>query len=173
MQSGARATQNRFFYYICTMNGGIDINQRVERAKELFNSGYNCCQSVVLAFADIIELDPTLAATISAPFGGGMGRLREVCGAVSGMTMVAGFLSPCPTADDPVAKKANYTLVQNFAEKFRAQNGAIVCRTLLGLDRTKDDPTPSPRTAEYYKKRPCAELVGDAARIIAEYLLNH
>ena len=113
------------------------------------------------------------AATIAAPFGGGMGRLREVCGAVSGMTMVAGFLSPCPTADDPAAKRANYALVQHFAEKFRATNGAIVCRTLLGLDHTKDEPTPSPRTAEYYKKRPCAELVGDAARVIAEYLLEN
>ena len=149
----------------------IDIEQRAARAKELFLSGYNCCQSVVLAYADIIALEPTLAATISASFGGGMGRLREVCGAVSGMTMVASFLSPCPTADDPAAKKANYTLVQRFAEAFREQNGAIVCRTLLGLDRTKDNPTPSPRTAEYYKKRPCAELVADAARIVAQYLV--
>ena len=154
------------------MNVNIDINQRVAKAKEYFNSGYNCCQAVVLAYADIIALEPTLAATISASFGGGMGRLREVCGAVSGMTMVASFLSPCPTADDPAAKKANYTLVQHFAERFREQNGAIVCRTLLGLDQTKDEPTPSPRTAEYYKKRPCAELVGDAARIIGEYLLD-
>ena len=154
------------------MNVNIDINQRVAKAKEYFNSGYNCCQAVVLAYADIIALEPTLAATISASFGGGMGRLREVCGAVSGMTMVAGFLSPCPTADDPAAKKANYSLVQHFAERFREQNGAIVCRTLLGLDHPKDEPTPSARTAEYYKKRPCAELVGDAARIIAEYLLE-
>ena len=151
----------------------IDIEERVARARNFFTSGYNCAQAVAMAFDDVMTMDTTTVARIAAPFGGGMGRMREVCGAVSGMTMVAGFLSPCPTADDPVAKKANYTLVQNFAEKFRAQNGAIVCRTLLGLDRTKDDPTPSPRTAEYYKKRPCAELVGDAARIIAEYLLNH
>ena len=160
----------KIFCYICKMKHSIDIEQRVTKAKELFNSGYNCCQSVVLAYADIIGLEPTLAATISAPFGGGMGRLREVCGAVSGMTMVAGFLSPCPTADDPAAKKANYALVQRFAEAFREQNGAIVCRTLLGLDHAKDEPTPSPRTAEYYRKRPCAELVGDAARIVGEYL---
>jgi C_GCAxxG_C_C family probable redox protein len=155
------------------MKPSIDVEQRVERAKEFFGNGYNCCQSVVLAYADIIGLEPTLAATVSAPFGGGMGRLREVCGAVSGMTMVAGFLSPCPTADDPEAKKANYALVQQFAEAFRKQNGAIVCRTLLGLECTKDDPTPSPRTAEYYKKRPCAELVGDAARIVAQYLVEN
>ena len=149
----------------------IDIEQRAARAKELFLSGYNCCQSVVLAFEDITKLEPELAATISAPFGGGMGRLREVCGAVSGMTMLAGFISPCPTNSDAVAKKENYSLVQQFAEAFREQNGAIVCRTLLGLDRTKDNPTPSPRTAEYYKKRPCAELVADAARIVAQYLV--
>ncbi len=151
----------------------IDIEQRALRAKELFLSGYNCCQSVVLAFEDITALEPTLAATISAPFGGGMGRLREVCGAVSGMTMLAGFISPSPTNSDAVAKKENYALVQRFAEEFREQNGAIVCRTLLGLDRTKDNPTPSPRTAEYYKKRPCAELVADAARIVAQYLAEN
>lgn len=147
-----------------------EIQARVERAKELFRSGYNCSQSVVLAYADIIGLEPTLAATISAPFGGGMGRLREVCGAVSGMTMIAGMLAPSPTCDNAVAKRKNYALVQHFAERFRTENGAIVCRTLLGLDREKDEPTPSPRTDEYYRKRPCAELVGDAARIVGEYL---
>ena len=151
----------------------FSAKERAERAKAFFNDGYNCAQSVAMAYADITSLDEKMVATITASFGGGMGRLREVCGAVSGMTMVAGFLSPCPTADDPAAKKANYALVQHFAEKFRAMNGAIVCRTLLGLDHTKDEPTPSPRTAEYYKKRPCAELVGDAARVIAEYLLEN
>ena len=138
--------------------------ERAERAKAFFNEGYNCAQSVAMAFADITPLDEQMVATITASFGGGLGRLREVCGAVSGMTMVAGFLSPCPTADDPAAKKANYALVQHFAEKFRATNGAIVCRTLLGLDHAKDEPTPSPRTAEYYKKRPCAELFGSFCR---------
>ena len=143
------------------------------KAGELFLGGVNCAQAVFLAFEDVTGIDRKLAAKLSSPFGGGMGRLREVCGAVSGMTMVAGFLSPCPTADNPVAKKANYALVQRFAEAFREQNGAIVCRTLLGLDHAKDEPTPSPRTAEYYKKRPCAELVGDAARIIGEYLVEN
>ena len=151
----------------------IDIEQRVTKAKELFLSGYNCCQSVVLAFEDITKLEQTTAATISAPFGGGMGRLREVCGAVSGMTMIAGFLSPCPSNSDIAAKKANYALVQRFAEAFRAQNGNIVCRKLLGLEREKDEPTPSVRTAEYYKKRPCAEIVGDAARIVAKHLAEN
>ena len=147
--------------------------ERAERAKAFFNEGYNCAQSVAMAFADITPLDEKMVATITASFGGGMGRLREVCGAVSGMAFVASFLSPCSTADNANAKKANYALVQEFAEKFRQQNGAIVCRELLGLDRPKDEPTPSPRTTEYYKKRPCADLVYDAALIVGEYLANN
>lgn len=148
----------------------VDIEERVERAKGLFRSGYNCCQSVVLAYSDVTGLDERLAATVAAPFGGGMGRLREVCGAVSGMSVIAGFLAPSPSCDDPEAKRRNYALVQEFAEAFRARNGCIVCRRLLGLDREKDEPAPSPRTAEYYRKRPCVEYVGDAARIIGEYI---
>ena len=150
----------------------ICAEERALRAKEYFNQGYNCAQSVALAYADITSLDEQMVAKITASFGGGMGRLREVCGAVSGMAFVASFLSPCPTADDAEAKKANYALVQEFAEKFREQNGAIVCRQLLGLEKPKDEPTPSPRTAEYYRKRPCAEYVYDAALIVGEYLAN-
>lgn len=148
----------------------FSAKERAERAKAFFNEGYNCAQSVAMAFADITPLDEKMVATITASFGGGMGRLREVCGAVSGMAFVASFLSPCPTADNANAKKANYALVQEFAEQFRQQNGNIVCRSLLGLDRPKDEPTPSTRTAEYYKKRPCAEYVYDAALIVGEWL---
>lgn len=148
----------------------IDPKERAEHAKTLFSEGYNCAQSVAMAYADITSLDEQMVATITASFGGGMGRLREVCGAVSGMAFVASFISPCPTATDASAKKANYALVQEFAEKFRAQNGNIVCRSLLGLDRPKDEPTPSPRTAEYYQKRPCAEYVYDAALIVGKHL---
>ena len=148
----------------------INSEERALRAKELFNSGYNCAQSVAMAFADITPLDAEMVATITASFGGGLGRLREVCGAVSGMAFVASFISPCPTATDAAAKKQNYALVQEFAEQFRQQNGNIVCRSLLGLDRPKDEPTPSPRTAEYYRKRPCAEYVYDAALIVANHL---
>lgn len=150
----------------------IDAEERALRAKEYFREGYNCAQSVALAYADITALDEPTVATITASFGGGMGRLREVCGAVSGMAFLASFISPCPSKDNTEAKKANYALVQEFAEAFRKQNGAIVCRTLLGLDRPKDEPTPSARTAEYYKKRPCADLVYDAALIVGNYLQN-
>ena len=148
----------------------INAEERALRAKEYFNNGYNCAQSVALAYADITNLDEEMVAKITASFGGGMGRLREVCGAVSGMAFLASFISPCPSADNAEAKKVNYALVQEFAEAFRLRNGNIVCRSLLGLDRPKDEPTPSPRTAEYYKKRPCAEYVYDAALIVGEYL---
>ena len=148
----------------------INAEERAARAKEYFNQGYNCAQSVALAYADITNLDEEMVAKITASFGGGLGRLREVCGAVSGMAFLASFISPCPSADDADAKKANYALVQEFAEQFRQQNGSIVCRSLLGLDRPKDEPTPSPRTAEYYKKRPCSEYVYDAALIVGKYL---
>ena len=132
------------------------LEERVEKACDLFRQGYNCSQSVFLAYNDLL--------------GGGMGRLREVCGAVSGMSLIAGFLAPCPDPAVRQAKAATYALVQEFAERFRAENGAIVCRELLGLACRKEEPVPAERTAEYYKKRPCVELVACAARIVGEYL---
>ena len=146
----------------------VNIEERVERARALFLEGYNCAQSVFLAYRDLTPFDEQITATVAAPFGGGMGRLREVCGAVSGMTMVAGFLYPNFNPTDSQSKKDNYTAVQELAEKFRAENGSIVCRELLGLTQKKDEPTPSPRTEEYYHLRPCAEYVAIAARIVGE-----
>ena len=146
----------------------VNPQERAEQAREYFTSGYNCAQSVFLAYRDITDIDEVLAATISAPFGGGMGRLREVCGAVSGMTMVAGFIAPNSQPNDNENKKNCYATVQALAEEFRAENGSIICRELLGLAQQKDDPTPSPRTGEYYKRRPCAEYVAIAARILGE-----
>ena len=146
----------------------VNIEQRSRRARELFLGGYNCAQAVFIAYCDEAAMSEEMAATVAAPFGGGMGRLREVCGAVSGMTMVAGFLSPNAQPNDNDNKKRLYSLVQSLAEAFRAENGAIVCRELLGLVQQKDDPTPSPRTGEYYKRRPCADYVEIAARIVGE-----
>ena len=146
----------------------VNPQERAEQAREYFTSGYNCAQSVFLAYRDITGIDEVLAATISAPFGGGMGRLREVCGAVSGMTMVAGFIAPNSQPNDNENKKNCYATVQALAEEIRAENGSIICRELLGLAQQKDDPTPSPRTGEYYKRRPCAEYVAIAARIVGE-----
>lgn len=148
----------------------IDIEARVEKARELFKSGYNCSQAVFMTYADLFDLDQKMAATIAAPLGGGMGRLREVCGTVSGMALLAGFISPAFNPADTDAKAANYALVQHFAEQFRAENGAIVCRQLLGLDHQKDEPTPEARTPQYYRKRPCGEYVASAARIVGQYL---
>lgn len=146
----------------------VNIEERVAAARELFHAGYNCAQSVFLAYRDVAGFDEKTAATVSAPFGGGMGRLREVCGAVSGMTMTIGFLVPNDRPNDGPSKKRTYAAVQEAAEKFRVENGSIVCRELLGLTQRKDDPTPSERTPEYYKKRPCIEYVAFAAKILGE-----
>ncbi len=148
----------------------IDIDERVARARDFFTKGYNCAQSVALAYQDIVGLDAQTIAKLTASFGGGMSRLREVCGAVSGMAFVAGALVPVENPLDIGSKRENYALMQQFADKFRQENGSIVCRELLGLTRTKDEPTPSERTAEYYRKRPCVEYVATAARIIGEYI---
>ena len=141
-----------------------------EKAKQNFLNGYNCAQAVFCAFCDVTGMEEKEALRLSSSFGGGMGRLREVCGAVSGMSLIAGFLAPCPDPAVRQAKAATYALVQEFAERFRAENGAIVCRELLGLACRKEEPVPAERTAEYYKKRPCVELVACAARIVGEYL---
>lgn len=154
-------------------NTEINIKEREARAREYFTAGYNCAQSVVMAFSDIMSLDEVGAARIAAPFGGGMGRMREVCGAVSGMTMVAGAISPATDPKNMVERKNNYALVQHFAAMFREQNGDIVCRRLLSLEPREENAEtamPSQRTAEYYKKRPCVEYVAAAARIVATYL---
>lgn len=135
-----------------------------------FKEGFNCSQSVLLTFAEDCQLERETALKIAASFGGGMGRLREVCGAVSGMFMAAGLLYGYSSADDNKAKTAHYALIQQLAENFRKKNKSIVCRDLLGLDNKSDSPKPESRTNEYYKKRPCAELVGDAAEILAEYI---
>ena len=146
----------------------VDINERVETARNYFLEGYNCAQSIALAYHDVMGIDKELSATMAAPFGGGMGRLREVCGTVSGMFMVAGFIAPNAQPNDTANKKSCYALVQSLAERFREENGSIVCRELLRLTQQKDDPTPSPRTEEYYHRRPCAEYVAIAARILGE-----
>ena len=158
----------------------INLEERVEKAGKLFKEGgYNCCQAVVLAYCDIFGLDEKTAASIASGFGGGMGRMREVCGAVSGMTFLSGLICPADNPSVKTARTGNYALVQEMAEDFRKINGSIVCRELLGLvpagsgARTaKESPEPSDRTAEYYKKRPCEELVRIAARIVGEGILN-
>ena len=143
---------------------------RAEKAAQLFLGGYNCAQSVAMTFADVIGTDEATAAKMTSGFGGGFGRLREVCGAVSGMVTVASCLYGYDTPD-PEAKKACYALVQELCGQFREQTGSIVCREIL--ENPPSDPTPSPRTAEYYKQRPCVRMVMVAAQILDAYIKNH
>ncbi len=143
-----------------------------EKAKELFRSGYNCAQSVFAVYAERYGIDFETALKLSSSFGGGMGRLREVCGAVSGMFMAAGLAKGYCSNNDKDEKKAHYERIQYLAGEFEKIHGSIVCRELLGLNRKKDIATPSERTVEYYKKRPCVEIVGDACRILDKYLLS-
>lgn len=154
----------------------FDIEERVAKAKRLFKEeGYNCCQAVVLAYNDLFGIDYETAASMSSGFGGGMGRMREVCGSVSGMVMLAGLIAPAKDPSVKVDRTRNYALVQEMADSFKAVNGSIICKELLGLvpmgsgiASAKESPEPSDRTAEYYKKRPCEELVGISARIVGE-----
>ena len=141
-----------------------------EAARALFLQGYNCSQAVLCAFGDLTGLDIDAAARMASSFGGGLSRLREVCGTVSGAALVLGLLRGYSDPKDFGAKKAHYALVQDFAARFRAQNRAIVCRELLrDVDATPGG-VPEARTAEYYKKRPCPNLVYSAARILDEML---
>ena len=141
------------------------------KAAELFLGGYNCAQSVAVAFCDVTGLDEKFTARMVSSFGGGMGRIREVCGAVSGMFFVLGLLYGYDTPGDDVSKKRLYTDVQALAAKFREQCGSIVCREILKNPPT--DPTPSPRTAEYYRVRPCARMVMVAGQLMDEFIVAH
>ena len=141
---------------------------------------------MVLAYNDVFGIDDTTAAALSSGFGGGMGRMREVCGSVSGMVLLAGLLKPATDPTDKAARTGNYALVQEVAADFKALNGSIICKELLGLSPTAattvnpsdihgipESPVPSDRTPEYYKKRPCEELVGISARIIGEKIVQN
>ena len=142
-----------------------------DRAVELFREGYNCSQSVFVAFCHRFGLDEETAKKVSAGLGGGMGRMREVCGAVSGGAMVIGSICAPVDGKDSNSKQKNYELVREFAGRFAKKNGSIICRELLGLDvKMEKSAEPEKRTAEYYKKRPCVELVADAAEILTELI---
>ena len=137
---------------------------------ENFKKGYNCSQSIVLTFADILPLDSDALSRMASSFGGGMGRLREVCGAVSGMFMVAGLLYGYEGPETGQVKAEHYARIQDLAHRFEEKHRSIVCREMLELSVKHDAPTPEARTEEYYKKRPCVEIIGDAAQILDEYI---
>ena len=140
---------------------------RAEQAKKYFTEGYNCSQAVVLAFADLTGAPREVLERIALPMGGGMGRLRETCGGVSGAAMTIGLLFPALT------KSEIYALVQEFALKFKAKNGSYNCGELLAGTGASCSPNAEPRTAEYYQKRPCADLVADAVQLLEELCKEH
>ncbi len=137
----------------------IENSKFGEIAEENFRKGYNCSQAVFLAFQELYGMDEAMAARLSSSFGGGMGRLREVCG-----------------YDTPGAqqeKAEHYKRVQELAKAYETENGSIVCRELLGLTEKRQEPTPEARTEGYYKKRPCPKLVRMAAAIMEQYIAEH
>ena len=143
---------------------------RREAAMDYFKQGYNCSQSIVLAFADLVTVDKDTLAKLASSFGGGMGRLREACGSVSGMFMISGLLYGYEGPETGKVKADHYAVIQELARRFEEKHGSIVCRELLGLSVRHDVPVPEARTNEYYKKRPCVEIVGDAAEILEQYI---
>lgn len=147
------------------------MEERIEKAVSFFKEGYNCSQSVVAAYADLYGFSHEQALKMSASFGGGIGRMRQTCGAACGLFLLAGLESGCTEGKNREGKETNYRMVQQFAEEFRKRNGSLICAELLGLSKNAPTPTtPDARTAEYYKKRPCVKMVEEAARIFGEYL---
>ena len=143
---------------------------RREVAMDNFRKGYNCAQAVVLAFEDIVPVDGNQLSRLASSFGGGMGRLREVCGSVSGMFMIAGLLYGDEGPGGGAKKADHYARIQELARRFKEIHGTIICREMLGLGAGSDSPVPEERTKEYYEKRPCVEIVGDAAQILDQYI---
>ncbi len=147
---------------------------RVEFAKENFKNGCNCAQAVVGAYCDLFGIPAETGMIVSEAFGGGMGRMRLTCGAVSGMFMLAGMKYSSGTKNDMEARKRVYATVQEMAKAFQEKNGSIICADLLGLNLPSDGgAVPTPRTSEFYKKRPCVECVGDCAMLVEKILLDN
>jgi len=150
----------------------IDVKVRTEQAIENFKKGYNCAQSVALAYADLFHVDMETIKQLSAPFGGGMGRLREVCGAVTGAFLILGMEYPVTVPNDRPSKAANYAAVQRVGLQFKDRMGSYICADLLKIGRYPENPNPEDRNAEYYAKRPCAYCVAIAAEILGKELME-
>ena len=149
----------------------MNYSPRALRAKELFESGYNCCQATLIAFEDLTGLDRATSAKVASSFGGGIGRLREVCGTFTGLCMALGMIAGYEDQKDSTGKAEQYKKIQALAQRFKEDNGgSIICRELLGLQEQKSDPTPAARTSEYYRKRPCGELCAYATQILEDAL---
>ena len=150
----------------------MELEERIGKAVELFKSGFNCSQSVVVAFADMYGFTEEQALHMSASFGGGIGRMRMTCGAACGLFMLAGLEKCALEGKDRASKAENYALVQQLAEEFKKRNGTLVCAELLGQKKPEISSIPEERTAQYYAKRPCPRMVETAARIWVEHLLG-
>ena len=148
-----------------------ELEKRTEQALTYFNDGYNCSQAVFMAYSDLYDMDKELAAKISSSFGGGMGRLREVCGAVTGMFMVLGLHYPATDVKDKAAKTTNYAAVQRTAAEFKQEMGSFICADLLNIKRAPENPTPSERNVKYHALRPCDRCVAMAAEILGNEIL--
>lgn len=147
------------------------MGARADKAREMFLQGYNCCQAVVGAFADLYGFDPETAMKMAEGFGGGLGRMRLTCGAVNGMAMVAGMKMSHGKAGDLQRRGDIYAVVRQMVNEFKAQNGTIICAELLGLSMPKDNsPMPEERTPDYYKRRPCPDKIHQCGLIIEKYL---
>ena len=156
-----------------TKNETVCEKSRGDRARELFREGYNCSQAVTLAFAEELEargISREMAAGLASSFGGGLGRLREVCGCVSGMALVCGALEGYTDPKAAVEKQDHYKKIQELVTTFKNENGSYICRELLAGINTDTNPVPEARTESYYKKRPCAELAACAADILERHL---
>ena len=152
-----------------------ELEDRIQRAVELFMQGYGCCQSVVCAFSDLYGLDEEMALKVSAGFGGGVGRMRMMCGACSALVILAGLERGQTRGEDREGKAVCYQLVRQLLETFRQRNGSIICAELLQMNGVKAETNtsqPDERNAEYYRVRPCARKVESAARVFAEYLAS-
>ena len=149
-----------------------EIELRTERAKALFRQGFNCSQAVCAACADLYGMDEQTALRVAASFGGGIGRMRQTCGAACGIFVLAGLENGSAIPGDAEGKKQNYVLVQDLAAKFKSENGSLICSELLGIAPKPENPTPAERTEAYYQKRPCVEMVANAVRIFLTTLNN-
>lgn len=147
------------------------MESRVEKAVQTFESGFGCAQSVFSTYADLFGMDKETALKLASPMGGGIGRMREVCGTVSAMALLAGLKEGNTDPSNEEGKERIYLLVRQMSDKFREENGTIICRELLGLLEREESAKPEKRTEEYYASRPCSRLVASAARIIEENLL--
>lgn len=145
---------------------------RVEEAVRTFEAGYTCAQSVFVTYADLFGIDRETALKLTSAMGGGIGRMREVCGAVSSMALLAGLKEGNTDPANEEGKEKIYLLTRQLAEKFKQRHGTIICRELLGIDGMEKSARPSERTESYYNSRPCSGLVKTAAEIIEEMLLE-